>query len=71
MQQAGDFRAKTYTEGYLPDMKGSSDGSYVSTTGEIGGQIVVTNSVTSGTDSEYQIIIKPDSMIPKNGFIEI
>ena len=71
MRQAGDFRAKTYTEGFLPDMEGKSDGSYESTTGEIGGQIVVTNSVTSGTDSEYQIIIKPDSMVPKNGFIEI
>ena len=53
VQQAGDFSAKTYTEGFLPDMIGRSDGSYLSTTGEIGGQIIVTNSVTSGTNSEY------------------
>ena len=53
VRQAGDFDVKTYTEGFLPDMVGRSDGSYVSTTGEIRGQIVVTDSITSGTRSEY------------------
>lgn len=53
VRQAGDFEAVTYSEGFEPDMIGRSDGSYVSTTGQIDGQIIVANSVTSGTNSEY------------------
>ena len=68
---AGNVIISTLLGGYIVDT-GESDGSFTPTSGNIGGRpIIIINPVTSGIDSDYEMIFVPVSSIPKNGFIWI
>ena len=52
--------------------EGTSNGSFTPISGNVEGkEVVVIDSVTSGTNSEYKLVFIPESSVPKGGFIYI